>query len=104
MSAMATMAPDDVEIFTPGGMGATLSPASVIFFTTMPALCSRTGQVFIYVCEYHRHGSDSYWLVASTKIPQDRAAASASASARMADVHSSFRITRSEEGRVGDEC
>ena len=77
--------------------GATVKPAAEPIKPgarlNIPALCSRTGQVFIYVCEYHRHGSDSYWLVASTKIPQDRAAASASASARMADVHSSFRIT-----------
>ena len=42
MSAMATIAPDDVEMFTPGGIGATLSPISVIFFTTIPANGART--------------------------------------------------------------
>ena len=36
-SASATIAPDDVEMFTPGGMGATLSPTSAIFLTTVPA-------------------------------------------------------------------
>ena len=30
------MAPEEVEMFTPGGMGATLSPISAIFFTTTP--------------------------------------------------------------------
>ena len=38
---MATMAPEDVEMLTPGGIGATLSPASVIFLTTMPAKGAR---------------------------------------------------------------
>ena len=38
---MATIAPEEVEILTPGGMGATLSPASVIFLTTMPAKGAR---------------------------------------------------------------
>ncbi len=37
MSAMATIAPEDVEMFTPGGIGATLSPTSAIFFTTTPS-------------------------------------------------------------------
>ena len=38
MSAMATIAPERGDIKTPGGIGATrLSPASVIFLTTMPA-------------------------------------------------------------------
>ena len=31
------MAPDEVEMLTPGGIGATLSPTSDIFFTTVPA-------------------------------------------------------------------
>src|SRR5207249_1514022 len=35
-SARATIAPEEVEMFTPGGMGATLSPTSAIFFTTVP--------------------------------------------------------------------
>jgi hypothetical protein len=64
----------------------------------IPALCSRTGQVFFYVCEYHRDSSDGYWLVTDTKIPQNRAAASALASARMADVHSSFRLANGFAG------
>ena len=34
---MATMAPEAVEMFTPGGIGATLSPTSAIFLTTVPA-------------------------------------------------------------------
>ena len=29
-------APEDVEMFTPGGIGATLSPTSAIFLTTVP--------------------------------------------------------------------
>jgi hypothetical protein len=35
-SASATIAPEDVDRFTPGGMGATLSPTSAIFLTTTP--------------------------------------------------------------------
>ena len=35
-SASATMAPLAVEMFTPGGMGATLSPTSAILRTTVP--------------------------------------------------------------------
>ena len=35
------MAPEDVERFTPGGIGATLSPISAIFLTTTPAKGAR---------------------------------------------------------------
>ena len=59
----------------------------------VPALCSRTGQVFIYGCEWRGDSSDGYWLeVVDATIPQNRAAASALASARMADVHGLFKI------------
>ena len=40
-SARATTAPDEVDRFTPGGMGATLSPTSAIFFTTVPVKGAR---------------------------------------------------------------
>ena len=36
MSTRATIAPEEVETFTPGGMGATLSPTSAIFLITTP--------------------------------------------------------------------
>ncbi len=35
------MAPDEVETFTPGGIGATLSPTSVIFLMTTPSKGAR---------------------------------------------------------------
>ena len=35
-SASATIAPDAVEMLTPGGIGATLSPTSAILRTTVP--------------------------------------------------------------------
>ncbi len=65
-SASATIAPEAVEMFTPGGIGATLSPISAIFFTTTPlngarisVFCSSASFSATSACDCRSAASDT---------------------------------------------
>ena len=60
-SASATIAPDEVDRFTPGGIGATLSPTSAIFLTTTPA----NGARITVFCSCASAKARSAWACAS---------------------------------------